>query len=279
MAGGIFTGANPTYVVRELAYQIKDSEALFILCAASCLDTGLEAATQAGLPTSQVFLFEDITETGALDEYPLNCNCKHWSNLLASEAEGLQFKWKDLTMSNQCHATIALNYSSGTTGFPKGVEISHYNLVANTLQMEHSSNLSVDSWPPKGLDRWLCFLPLYHAMAQTTFIADAVRRRIPVYIMPKFTYPGMLGYIQDFKITRLVVVPPILVKMTKDPRIKRGDWDLSSVKSITVGAAPLGRDIADLVERRLVKEGGVYGGPKLILTQAYGMTECVEIIY
>jgi len=59
--------------------------------------------------------------------------------------------------------------------------------------------------------KWLCFLPMYHAMAQTIMIAGGPKQGIPVYIMKKFDFIGMLEAIQKFKITTLTMVPPIVV--------------------------------------------------------------------
>lgn len=56
MAGGIFTGANPTFVATELVFQLKDGGPVFILCAAACLDVVFEAASQAGLLKNQIFV-------------------------------------------------------------------------------------------------------------------------------------------------------------------------------------------------------------------------------
>lgn len=272
MAGGIFTGSNPLSVPSELAYQLKDSDASFLLCATANLTTGLEAASQVGLSKSQIFVFDDAPITGEMVQSSRGCH--HWSSLLASEAEGKAFHWKDLSLPNECHQTIALNYSSGTTGLPKGVEITHYNYAANTLQMQHMDNLLADSVVRKAVDRWLCFLPMYHAMAQAVFIALALRRGIPVYIMPQFNFIKMLEYVQDFRITRLMVVPSVLVMIAKDSRTRRGDWDLSSVVEIGCGAAPLAGDIIEEIKTEwLWNDDPVDDKERLALTQGYGMTE------
>lgn len=272
MAGGIFTGSNPLSVASELAYQLKDSDASFLLCATANLDTGLEAASQAGLPKGQIFAFDDapITDDTGLPSH----GCDHWSSLLSSEAEGKAFRWKDLSLPNECHQTVALNYSSGTTGLPKGVEITHYNYVAHTLQMQHMDNLLADSMVRKAVDRWLCFLPMYHAMAQAVFISLALRRGIPVYIMQNFNFIKMLEYVQDFRITRLMVVPSVLVMIAKDSRTRRGDWDLSSVVEIGCGAAPLAPDIIEEIKAEwLWNDDPVDERGKVAVTQGYGMTE------
>lgn len=161
MAGGIFTGASSSAVDRELAYQLKDSDALFLLCTVAHLRTGLEAARQVSLPRTRVFVFDDHPAMEASN--PLHFELRHWSSLIGPEDEGRAFQWEQLSTPEGCRRTITLNYSSGTTGLPKGVEITHYNYVAHTLQMEDINDRSLDSPFHLRTDKWLCFLPLHHA--------------------------------------------------------------------------------------------------------------------
>ena len=116
MAGGIFTGANPTYLAGEVAYQLQDSGAAFFLMAPDSLAVGLEAAKEVGLDGSKIFVFDAKVE-GAVSTDGI----QHWSSLLAPEDEGKDYVWDPCTRSGESDRTIALNYSSGTTGRPKGV--------------------------------------------------------------------------------------------------------------------------------------------------------------
>jgi 4-coumarate--CoA ligase len=263
MAGGIFTGANPTFVARELAYQLQDSGATYLLCATASLETGLEAAKQVNLPLSQVFAFDSAIYDGHTSPPP-NCPCPYWSDLLASPEEGTAFNWDILDTPSLSSRTLALNYSSGTTGRPKGVEISHKNYVANMLQYSHLPSLNPDYKARLVRARWLCFLPMYHAMAQNIFIASALYRATPVYIMPKFDFMRMLEYTQRFRITDYILVPPVVVALAKHPAVK--DFDLSSVEAVGSGAAPLGREVCEVVE-------GLWPAGRINVKQGWGMTE------
>ncbi|KAJ5771322.1 uncharacterized protein N7511_003373 [Penicillium nucicola] len=263
MAGGIFTGANPTFVARELAYQLQDSGAKYLLCATASLATGLEAAQLANLPMTSVFAFDNGVYDGQTSPPP-NCPCPYWSDLLASPAEGAAFTWDDLNTPSLSSRTLALNYSSGTTGRPKGVEITHKNYVANMLQYCHLPSLNPDYEGRLARARWLCFLPMYHAMAQNIFIAAALYRSTPVYIMPKFDFLRMLEYTQRFRITDFILVPPVVVALAKFPKV--ADYDLSSVESVGSGAAPLGREVCEVVE-------GLWPAGKINVKQGWGMTE------
>ncbi|KAF9739032.1 AMP-binding enzyme [Paraphaeosphaeria minitans] len=269
MAGGIFTGANPTYVARELAYQLKDSGAKYLLCAEGSLDTGIAAAQEAGLPASSVFVFDDGVATfegRTVEKHApaLGGTIRHWTTLLASEAEGRAYAWPDLRTPAELDTIIALNYSSGTTGLSKGVMITHANYVSNSAQQMWMSTISSDYEERRTRTRHLCFLPMYHAMAQSLFCVNGPKMRLPVYVMPKFDFVEMLQYIQAYRITDLVLVPPVIIAMAKHPAVKA--FDLSSVEKVGSGAAPLGREIAEEFEK-LWKDRSVN------VKQGWGMTE------
>jgi 4-coumarate--CoA ligase len=161
MAGGIFTGANPSYTPRELAYQATDSGAKFLITSESSIDTATAAAKLAKLPESSVFLFDDGFATFE-GKGQSKGNLRHWTHLVASENVGRNFQWEDLSPKQVATTTVTLNYSSGTTGVPKGVEITHKNYVANTVQMELQGKLAGDWDESLVRARWLCFLPMYH---------------------------------------------------------------------------------------------------------------------
>jgi 4-coumarate--CoA ligase len=275
MAGGVFTGANPTYVARELAYQLQDSGAKFLICAEASLDTGIEAADAAGLSHDNVFVFDngyatfDNTGKGRGD-------VRHWSKLLASAAESREFAWEELSSEEELNRTICLNYSSGTTGVPKGVMITHKNYVSNNEGVVRVSKSAAEYQK-----KWLCMLPMvsnldsiectlctdtsqYHAYGQTYYCVGTISRRVPTYVMQKFDFLKMLSYVEKYKITDLNLVPPIAVAMAKHPAAKQ--CDLSSVRYIGSGAAPLGSEVSKEVEQLWPKG-------KMNMKQGWGMTE------
>ncbi|KAF1918467.1 hypothetical protein BDU57DRAFT_515262 [Ampelomyces quisqualis] len=267
MAEGIFTGANPTYVARELAYQLKDSGAKYLICAEGSLDTGLAAAKEAGLSASQIFIFDNgiATFEGRKVERTTELGkIAHWTSLLDSPEAGAQYHWPNLTAKDELDRVIALNYSSGTTGVAKGVMITHKNYVSNCSQSVHLARQVPDYDAQLPHKRYLCFLPMYHAMAQAAFAVSAAKQRIPVYMMAKFDFLEMLTCVPKFKITDLVLVPPVVVAMAKHPATKQ--FDLSSVTSVSSGAAPLGREVCEEFEK-LWPKGQVN------VKQGWGMTE------
>lgn len=267
MAEGIFTGANPTYIARELAYQLKDSGARYLICAEASLDTGIAAAKEVGLPASQIFVFDDGTATfeGRKVEKETELGTvKHWTELLDSVEKGDAYHWPDLRTDEELDRVVTLNYSSGTTGMAKGVMITHKNYVANCAQQIHLVTLQPNYAEKKKNKKYLCFLPMYHAMAQAAFCVNAAKQRVAVYMMPKFDFLQMLQYVEKYRITDLVLVPPVLIAMAKHPATKK--FDLSSVEYTSSGAAPLGREASAEYER-LWPEG------KMNVKQGWGMTE------
>ncbi|KAL2127824.1 hypothetical protein VTI74DRAFT_10113 [Chaetomium olivicolor] len=272
MAGGIVSGANPSFVPRELAYQLKDSEASFLFVAEKALKTALEAAAEVGLPRDRIFVFgNDVLPAPELARSPSPApgakgrvdGVRHWTELLAGNLSRAEtWSWEE--PSDPEETTCCLNYSSGTTGVPKGVEISHYSYVANGVGVVHINRLRPDWEEKNARDRGLAFLPLYHAYGQTYFIANLPRLGIPVYVMPSFDFVKMLEHIQRFRIATLPVVPPIVVMLAKHPLSKK--YDLSSLEHIGSGAAPLAREVCEEVER-------LFAGRDVVVRQGWGMTE------
>jgi 4-coumarate--CoA ligase len=267
MAEGVFTGANPTYVARELAYQLKDSGARYLICAEGSLETGIAAAKEIGMSADRIFIFDDGTATFEGKKVEKNTelgHVRHWTELVDSPAKGAAYLWPELKTDEELNRVVALNYSSGTTGVAKGVMITHKNYVANCSQQVHISQQHPEYEQRLPNKRLLCFLPMYHAMAQAMFCFVAMKQHMPVYMMPKFDFVEMLTYLQKYRITDLVLVPPIIVAMAKHPATKK--FDLSSVQGAGSGAAPLGREVSEEFER-------LWPSGQVNIKQGWGMTE------
>ncbi|OJD10979.1 hypothetical protein ACJ73_09643 [Blastomyces percursus] len=255
-SGRVFSGMNPNYSVQEMVYQMKNTEAKIILVHPSLVDSALAAAKQADISPDRLFQFSENVNSN-------KNGVRDWNNgLLATMQESHSYQWPELTGDEAAKTVATINYSSGTTGLPKGVCVSHRNLIANVLQSTTIRGVlqkySAESGPPQ---RWIGFLPLYHVYGQMYTIIVAAKMQVPVYVMKKFVYEDFLRVIQDHKITQLHVAPPIMVMLSKRPETAK--YDLSSVKLITCGAAPLSRKLQNEVSEKL----------EVIVQQGWGMTE------
>lgn len=267
MAGGIFTGANPTYVAREVAYQLRDSGASFMFAAKGSLDIALQAAEEAGLAKDHIFIFDAENDVKGDQPEPSvkgrQRGVRHWTELIQLH-KGDAAKWDWVEPSDSKNTTCCLNYSSGTTGVPKGVEISHHSYVANCSQVVHVARLDPEYEAKRGRGRALAFLPMYHAYGQTYFIANLPRQGIPIFVMAQFDFVKMLQHIQKYRITTLACVPPIIVALAKHPASRQ--FDLSSVEAIGSGAAPLAYEVAAECEN-------LFKANNVVVSQGWGMTE------
>ncbi|KIM99958.1 hypothetical protein OIDMADRAFT_42856 [Oidiodendron maius Zn] len=254
-AGYAFCGANPIYTLPEMVHQLKTTGAQIILSHPDVIRTAVAAAKEVGISKSRIFQFSD-QENQTLD------GVKDWRHLVGTPLEGEQYFWPKLSPEESLNTVATINYSSGTTGLPKGVCVSHHNLIANieqTIFMKYVYKpFTRDNRPP---ERWLGFLPLYHAYGQLWTILIALKLRVPVYIMKKFVYEDFLQAIQSFKITNLQVAPPILVMLSKRP--ETANYDISSVKEVLCGAAPLSKELQNDVSKHF----------NLQVNQGWGMTE------
>lgn len=263
MAEGVFSGANPSFVARELAYQLQDTGARFLVANVASLDIALEAAASIGFPKERVLAFDGGQDTFDGKAKAVN-GVRPWTDLIASPKKGEAYSWPRLTSPSDLKRLIVLNYSSGTTGVPKGVMICHRNYVANSAQVQYVTKLDPEYETLVTDSSTLCFLPMYHAYGQTFYCCDSPNRGIATYIMPKFDFLKFLQGVQKFKVRTMTLVPPIVVALAKRPEVKK--FDLSSVKRVTCGAAPLGNEQAREFEQ-------LWPNGTINIKQGWGMTE------
>lgn len=264
MAGGIITTANPAFVSREVAYQLKDSNPRFFLVAETALGAAISAAKDIGFNCANMFVFDEapLTPQGGQPRGAI----RHWQLLISGTQAGEEFSWDERNTVEACQETVAILYSSGTTGVPKGVEISHYHLVANACQIDYVDNLDPRFARHQTSHHLLCALPMYHGLGLLMYATVAPYRRSPVYIMKRYTLPKLLKAIHRNRITELTLVPPIILAMVKSAELRQGKHDVSSVRRITTGAAPITRETCEELEK-------LWPRGDLNVKQAWGMTE------
>jgi acyl-CoA synthetase (AMP-forming)/AMP-acid ligase II len=242
--GGVNTTISPLYTVQELAHQLKDAGASYLLTIPPFLPNALEAAKSAGL--REVFVLgegEGATPFAALMQ-----------NTGDSPVVEIDPK-RDL---------VVLPYSSGTTGLPKGVMLTHYNLVANLAQVEATST---DALRITEQDRLIGILPFFHIYGMVVIMCHALAQGATVVTMPRFDMAQFLQLIAQYHITFAHLVPPIVLGLAKHPLVDQ--YDLSSLRAIVSGAAPLGADVQLAAARRL----------NCVVTQGYGMTEASPVTH
>jgi len=170
--------------------------------------------------------------------------------------------------------TAFLCYSSGTSGLPKGVMISHRNVIANTLQIKtyeepfRSKMINDLSNQTDYTENVLGLLPMSHIYGLVVICHASVYRGDGVIVLPKFEFASTLQAIQDYKINSLFLVPPIIILMTKNPKVL-AKYDLSSVWSLFTGAAPLGEETATDLQKIF---------PSWKIRQGYGLTETCTVV-
>jgi acyl-CoA synthetase (AMP-forming)/AMP-acid ligase II len=230
--GAVCTTINPIYTVDELAFQLQHSGARALLAGPDAVDRGREAASRAG-----------VDEVGVIDEL-----------LDGDPGDGAR------DTPGGPDDVVALPYSSGTTGLPKGVMLTHRNLVANILQSTAQQPVTAD-------DTLVSVLPLFHIYGLTVVMNAVLRNGATMVTVPRFDLEGYLGLVQEHRATKAFLVPPIVLALAKSPLVER--YDLSSLALINCGAAPLSAEVQRAAAERI-------GCP---VVQGYGMTESSPVTH
>jgi acyl-CoA synthetase (AMP-forming)/AMP-acid ligase II len=234
LAGGVVTTINPLCTTKEIAHQLTDAHAKFLLTAPAWLEKATAAAQGAHI--------QELFVLGAAD------GATPFAALLANDGRA-----PDVELD--VHTDLAaLPYSSGTTGLPKGVMLTHRNLVANLCQIAGTDHVRSD-------DTLICVLPLFHIYGMQVIMNAGLRAGATIVMLPRFELADVLRAIETYRITLAHFVPPIILTLTRESMIN--DYDLSSLKTIFSGAAPLSAGLVRECSARL----------NCFIKQGYGMTE------
>ncbi|MFI8832432.1 4-coumarate--CoA ligase family protein [Streptomyces afghaniensis] len=235
-AGATVTTVHPLATAQEFAKQLTDCAARWIITVSPLLDIARRAAELAG-GVHEIFVCDSATGHRSLID------------MLASAAPEPQ------VAIDPAQDVAALPYSSGTTGTPKGVMLTHRQIATNLAQL----NPAIPAGPG---DRVLAVLPFFHIYGLTALMNAPLRQGATVVVLPRFDLEQFLAAIQNHRITALYVAPPIVLALAKHPAVAQ--YDLSSLKYVISAAAPLDARLASACSERL-------GLPPV--GQAYGMTE------
>ena len=266
-AGGVISPANPAYTVNELAYQLKDSGAKALVTQLPNLKTALEACQKVGIPPKKIILL------GARDPQR---KFRHFTDVRNTSHSAKYGR----TRVNPRKDLAFLSYSSGTTGLPKGVRLSHRNVIANVLQIAEGEEGNL-KW--MNGDRSIAVLPFFHIYVRSVLSRSTRKKKkekdantnqglscllhfnlhfgIPLIVMSSFNLAAFLQNIQTYRITFAYVVPPIVLLLFKSPLVSQ--YDLSSLRMVSSGGAPLTASLIQATSARI----------KAPIKQGYGLSE------
>lgn len=234
--GATVTTINSLYTAGEIQKQLSDAGATWLITVSPLLPQAESAAAEVGIPADRLIVLDGAEGHPNLRE-------------LLSE----QHTPPEVSFDPATHVAV-LPYSSGTTGVPKGVMLTHRNLVANVQQCRSNIDL-------KNTDRVLAVLPFFHIYGMTVLLNLALRQRASLVTMPKFDLVEFLTNIQTHRCTYLYIAPPIAVALAKHPIVDQ--FDISTVHTVFSGAAPLDGETAEAAARRIHAR----------MMQGYGMSE------
>ncbi|KAK2425527.1 4-coumarate--CoA ligase [Trifolium repens] len=262
--GAIATAANPFFMAAEIGKQAKASNAKLVITQACYYNKVKELLllldNHNNNNKKKLVLIDSLppstTTTTTTEE---DDNHVHFSTLMDADEKELP---ADVKIDPD--DVVALPYSSGTTGLPKGVMLTHKGLVSSIAQQVDGENPNLYY---SSEDVILCVLPLFHIYSLNSVLLCGLRAKASILLMPKFDINGFLSLVNKHGVTVAPVVPPIVLAIAKSPDLNK--YDLSSIRILKSGGAPLGKELEDTVRNKF---------PKVILGQGYGMTEAGPVL-
>lgn len=219
-AGGVFVGTNPAYTPYELKHAFKIAKVKWVFCAPDLLAPVEKAMSELSLSKDCLALFNP-DGNGATPGY------KQWSDLLVhGEQDWIRFN--DLRKAKETEASRM--FSSGTTGLPKAASVSHHNLIAQHV-------LVFEANPRPWRACRLLSLPMFHAATAPAAYCTPLREGSKAYVFPRFDLEQWFRCSEEYGVTDLVAVPPVVVAAINSPL--RHKYSLKSVRDCKAGAAPL----------------------------------------
>ncbi|KIJ47857.1 hypothetical protein M422DRAFT_777999 [Sphaerobolus stellatus SS14] len=261
LLGCTIAPTSPTLTVDELVYQLEIVRPTLIIAYSENVGTALKGAGSINLSADRIVTVDSMqtsNESALVPSLP---------DLLAKESPVLQFSGHKLGPGEAKKAIAFLCFSSGTTGKPKAVAISHYNAISNMLQAATFNRFNenytcVEEQRFRPGDVCSGVLPSYHIYGLMMNLHIVIYAKMTLVVSQKFDFAEMLKSIGKYHITHIIIVPPQAVLFCKHPAAKEAD--LSSVRVCMMAGAPV---TAELTEELVVRFPGAQLG------QAFGMTE------
>ncbi|KAF8466722.1 hypothetical protein BDZ91DRAFT_657750 [Kalaharituber pfeilii] len=259
-ANGAVTSMNPLLTKEKLVFQLRDCEPKAIVVSSTVLPLALEAAVELNIPSSNILVFSK------LDTMPSSAQTIFEFSASVSDEE-LSSIPRPACRHQTAGLLAIIAYTSGTTGTPKGVELTHANLLHNAFQFLHLSGTYTSdygwSW---NTDRLLSVLPWCVMYGMYYMLFAGLCAGIPIYTCREFDLVEMLTSIQKYKITYLTISPPIVTTLAMHPLIDQ--FDLSSLTQIYSCGSILEYSVSEAMRLRLTNQGA-----KVVVRQGLGMSE------
>ena len=231
--GGIVHTSNPVSTPEELAFQLNDANAKMLFTIGALSDKA-KAAIAESKKSIELFTIDETPGIPSLASLAID-------------------KDPPPVSIDPARDICALPYSSGTTGLPKGVMLTHRNIVAQLNQIEAIESVEMPAL--------LGVLPFFHIYGMVIILMHGFMRAATIVTLPKFEFEPFLKVLQQWPITSAHIVPPVVVALGKHPIVD--NYKFPHLKYIFSGAAPLGPELTEAVEKRL----------NIKIRQGYGMTE------
>ena len=265
-ARGVFCGASTDAKTAELVHLINDSKATLLVCSADCEVRVVDAAKQCNIPRARVV----ILDSSSPHRWSL-VSAADRSDLLEFNGDSMQ-DWHRITDQRALEdVTVCLLYSSGTTGLPKGVRISHRGLVANnvcTMDVARRYKTRCEREGREFSFNTIAHLPMANIAGISLYSTNPFYMGGTVWWMEKYDFDSFIDYHRRYRPAYQFSVPPVWLRIAKSDKVTN---QFDGLQIAVTGSAPMGDEILKEVRKKL-------GRGKAHMAQTWGITEATGVI-